>query len=199
MQLKYFSPEWCLSWPCPGYALDMLKAKSCVLSNCRCCRWKHGSQYCLAEPEVLISTVAALCGKRPVSALNRGALIRLRNFWVCAESKIMLCSGKCRSARLIQQSCSESLVRNPGLSKQVPVYCGEREGCWWDNWDTGQQKRFLLSPVLPCRDRGPAGPGNKKPGEGMLFCARVFLFTSLIWWLAKVDLCASVSNLGELN
>lgn len=74
--------------------------------------------------------------------------------------------------KVVTAELQQSLVRNPGLSKPVPIYCGERERCWCDNWDgpspahiiRDRTSASLLSPVLPCCECSPADPGNKQQG-----------------------------------
>jgi len=72
--------------------------------------------------------------------------------------------------RVVPAELQQFLVRNPGLSKQVPEYCGEREGCRQDNSDgssavhttRGRTSASLLSPGHPCCDCSPADPATRQ-------------------------------------
>lgn len=83
--------------------------------------------------------------------------------------------------KAVTAELQQSLLRNPGLSKQVPICCGKREGCWCDNWDGPSPVHIvwhrvsasLLSPVVPCCDCNPTGPGNNSKGKG---CSSVLMF-----------------------
>ena len=171
-QLKYFSPDWCMSWPCPGYALWYAKSKVLfsfklpllsmemweLVLSCRtggldfhsgCFVWQKAS----FSPEPWSSNMTP-----EFLGLHREQDYAL--FW-----QMLLCKA-------VTAELQQSLVRNPGLSKQVPIYCGEREGCWCDNWDgpspvhiiRDRTSASLLSPVLPCCDSSAADPGNKQQG-----------------------------------
>lgn len=144
---------------------------------------------------MVISTVAALCGKRPVPPLNCEALIRLPNCWICAESKMMLCAGKrcpasCHS-RAAAIPAEESWAEPAGANKYT-VRRGKDAGvtagmvpCLCTSQGTGQAR--FAQPCSPCWD-SRAGDARQ------CSCFSVHQFNGMWICVPKYQTCVNQAN-----